>query len=42
LARAHETAGHCAAALDLYRRVVDGDGDGREDAHDRLGRLTCA
>jgi len=42
LARAHEAAGHCATALDLYRRVREGNGDGREDAQDRLGRLTCA
>ena len=42
LARAHEQAGHCAAALALYRRVGAGDGNGREDAQDRVGRLACA
>jgi Tetratricopeptide repeat len=41
LARALEQAGNCGAARALYRRVRDGDGNGREDAEDRLGRLTC-
>ena len=41
LARAHEAAGHCAAAVALYRRVVDGDGGGSEDARARLPRLAC-
>jgi hypothetical protein len=40
MARAHETARHCETALGLSRRMVDGDG--REDAQDRLGRLICA
>ncbi len=42
LARAHAAANHCAAAAALYRRVIDGDGGGREDATERLRRLACA
>ena len=42
LARAHAAANHCAVAAALYRRVIDGDGGGREDATERLRRLACA
>jgi TolA-binding protein len=41
LARAHAAANHCAAAAALYRRVIDTDGGGREDATERLRHLTC-
>ena len=41
LGRAHAAANHCAAAAALYRRVIDGDGGGREDATERLRHLTC-
>ena len=42
LARAHAAANHCAAAAALYRRVIDADGGGREDATERLRHLACA
>lgn len=42
LARAHAAANHCAAAAALYRRVIDANGGGREDATERLRHLACA
>ena len=42
LARAHAMAGHCTVAAQLYRRTIEREGGGREDAKSQLQRLDCA